>query len=343
MSKAWWLGKSVFAWCWLGGFIVIQGIFFWIAAANRRPIFSGNGMWETRDAMMAMSMGFLLVAALFMHHTDQGGKGRGWGFLALYFHRVPSGHQKDEQKFIGPVLTAESIRAAMTAVLVAILIENRSPYLKLSTEPDPDWHSIGPILRDPLIVFYLCVIGVLALSLVTTMVGLLCYEYATKFRWTQDWPKNTLLRKGHHFSTWGFYCLMWSLAVVPALMDYQLAFFTITAVFLVMWLYYFFPVQEGLTPTAKLVILYDPPAVPAQFAEHIVLAQKIPNVRCVEMSKALVSEAGKPPPQHAAIGILSFDSMENLDASMKSEDGKALSTRLAAEGATLLRFEDVRF
>lgn len=195
--------------------------------------------------MTLASMILLLVAAVAMHKGDT--HRRGWGFQHVYRHGHNASHERREQHFVPAVLTVESIRAAMTAVILAALLDesNRTSFLPGTLVRG----GVLSILGQPRTAFFLLVISVLAFSLVTTMAALLCYEYATRFTWRDDWPKVDLLQKAFHFGVWGFYCLMWSLAVVPVLVDYRLGFLSILVVFVIMWLYYFFPERrEDLPP-----------------------------------------------------------------------------------------------
>jgi hypothetical protein len=238
-----WTRKSKHAKGWLIGALLVQGVFWVIAATNPRGGFIGPvGHWENREAIMLVSMLLLLASAMIMHAYDI--RKGAWGFQDIYRNREHGELGRDEEKFITPVLTAESIRAAMTAGILAILLDDRQEYLPHDTE-NPFWFSVPAIVEEPKSVFFVMVVGALSASLATTMAALLCYEYATRFVFASDWPRLHLLNKGFHFGKLGFYCLMWSLAVVPVLVDYNLAFVSITFVFGVMWLYYFFPTDAG--------------------------------------------------------------------------------------------------
>lgn len=250
MWKELWAAKSRYAKAWLFTASSIQIALFCVAHENPGWKLFGFGEWENRELMVLAAIGWLLLAALLMHGLDQWAHGCG---LQDVYRSEPKGHhQTQERLFVGPILTVESVRAAMTAVILAILLENRKDYLPAPAADAPYWHSIGGLARDPDAVFFLLVTGALASSLITTMAALLCYEYATRFKWPtrDDWRKKNLLEKGFQFGKFGFYCLMWSLAVVPGLLDYQLVFLSTLFVFIVMWIYYFFPAQHLVAPAA---------------------------------------------------------------------------------------------
>ncbi len=103
-------------------------------------------------------------------------------------------------------------------------------------------------LKDPVATFFCSVSAALGASIVTTMAAVLSYEYVGRFRWNewkehthfQGWPKIELAKKAYRFDTFGFYCLMWSLAVVPVLLNYYVSLISIFFMFTVMWYFYFF-------------------------------------------------------------------------------------------------------
>jgi uncharacterized protein (TIGR02118 family) len=98
---------------------------------------------------------------------------------------------------------------------------------------------------------------------------------------------------------------------------------------------------------AKLVALYNPPADPAAFdayyeSRHIALAKTIPGLRAVQISTGPVMTPAGPAPYHL-VGLLSFDSMQALQAGLASAEGQATAADLAnfaSGGVTLLVFED---
>lgn len=97
---------------------------------------------------------------------------------------------------------------------------------------------------------------------------------------------------------------------------------------------------------AKLVSLYNPPADPAAFSEyltstHVPLAKKIPGLRSLEASVGPVMTPDGPAPYHM-VGILSFDSMADLQAALGTPEGQAAAADLAnfaTGGVTVLVFD----
>lgn len=97
---------------------------------------------------------------------------------------------------------------------------------------------------------------------------------------------------------------------------------------------------------AQLIALYhtpqDPSAFDAYFAgTHIPLAGKIPGLVRQESSVGPVMTPEGPAPYHA-VGVLTFASMESLQAALQSPEGQAASADLAnfaTGGATVLVFE----
>lgn len=236
-----WVERSAYAKWWLFGAVVVQTVLFVIAAipAARESFWYGG--WTAREAMVLLSMALLLLGAFAMHYFDK--KKQGWGFSHVYRAAGRGGHEPDEHKYVGSTLTVESIRAAMIVVILGGLVSQRAHYFGFTDTP----HDLPflAISGKPGAVFFALIAAALASSLVTTMAALLCYEYATRFTWKNDWPKVSLLRKAFQLGKFGFYCLMWSLAALPVLLDYYLSFISILFVFGVMWFYYFFPVPAA--------------------------------------------------------------------------------------------------
>lgn len=82
----------------------------------------------------------------------------------------------------------------------------------------------------------------------------------------------------------------------------------------------------------KLVVLYGHPTDPAAFDQyyhqtHIPLAQKIPDVQRFEAGKVLGSPTGEKAPYYYAAELW-YNSMEQLQASMGSEAGRAATDDL---------------
>lgn len=97
---------------------------------------------------------------------------------------------------------------------------------------------------------------------------------------------------------------------------------------------------------AKLVSLYNPPADAAAFDQyvtgtHIPLAKKIPGLRSLETNRGPVMTPEGPSSYHL-VGILSFDSMDDLQAGLASPEGQATAADLAnfaTGGVTVLVFD----
>ena len=93
----------------------------------------------------------------------------------------------------------------------------------------------------------------------------------------------------------------------------------------------------------KLVVAYGTPDDPAAFdryyAEtHIPLVQKIPNLRRFESGKVTATPDGSPPPFYY-LAELSFDSSEELQASLGSPEGQAATADVesfASGGVTVM-------
>jgi uncharacterized protein (TIGR02118 family) len=86
---------------------------------------------------------------------------------------------------------------------------------------------------------------------------------------------------------------------------------------------------------AKLISLYNHPTDAAAFEQylhetHLGIARKIPGLRSIEISRGPVMTAEGPGPYHL-VGVLSFDTMEDLHAGLNSPEGHAA----AADAATL--------
>ena len=96
----------------------------------------------------------------------------------------------------------------------------------------------------------------------------------------------------------------------------------------------------------KLVVAYGPPEDPSAFDRHYAethtpLAQKVPNLRRFEAGKVLGTADGSAAPYYF-IAELSFDSPEELQASLQSPEGQAAAADLgnfASGGATLMVVE----
>jgi uncharacterized protein (TIGR02118 family) len=98
---------------------------------------------------------------------------------------------------------------------------------------------------------------------------------------------------------------------------------------------------------AKLLALYAPPTDPRAFDAHyrnthLPLAWRVPGVRRIEINAGPVMSLDGPAPYHL-VGLLSFDSMEEMQAGLASPEGQAAAADLAnfaTAGVTLLLFDE---
>lgn len=97
---------------------------------------------------------------------------------------------------------------------------------------------------------------------------------------------------------------------------------------------------------AMLVALHNTPADTAAFdahmqSTHVPLCKNIPGIRTVQLSSGPVMTPAGPAPYHA-VGILSFDSIADLQAGLGSAEGQAAAADMmgfSTGGATVLIFE----
>ena len=99
---------------------------------------------------------------------------------------------------------------------------------------------------------------------------------------------------------------------------------------------------------ARIVALYNTPTDPTGFdayyeTTHVELAQKMPGLRSIELSKGpVVTAAGTA--SYYRVGTLRFDSMDNLQKAVASPEGQATAAgvmSIATGGVQLLFFETV--
>ena len=101
---------------------------------------------------------------------------------------------------------------------------------------------------------------------------------------------------------------------------------------------------------ARIVALYDTPKDPAAFdryyeTTHVKIAQKIPGLRSIELSKGAVMTPAGPASFHR-VGTLRFDSMNDLHKALASPEGQATAAdvmNFATGGVTLLFFDTMDF
>jgi len=93
----------------------------------------------------------------------------------------------------------------------------------------------------------------------------------------------------------------------------------------------------------KVVVLYGPPTDAGAFEEHytnihLPLAGKMPGVKRFEASRVVATPDGSEPPFYRMAEVW-YDNMQDLQASMGSEEGRATVEdigSLATGGATVL-------
>ena len=101
---------------------------------------------------------------------------------------------------------------------------------------------------------------------------------------------------------------------------------------------------------ARIVALYNTPKDPASFdryyeTTHVEIAQKMPGLRSVELSKGPVVTAAGNGSYHR-VGTLRFDSWDALQKAVASPEGQATAAdvmNFATGGVTLLFFDTLDF
>jgi hypothetical protein len=235
----------------------------------------------------------LIVAAPLMHAGDRLLNGRGF---QDQHHRSFARLQLDDGSVSG-ILSVQSIRTAVTTFILTGLVSQIPKVNGL-----PTWEAVTPF-KLQLGVF---VGGVLLISLVTTLVASLCFDYSIRFTWeppearsepgsldlenTKRMAANTkmdLRMKAKNLNAIGFYCLMWSLAALPTLLHWGAAFFAGIVVYGVTWSYYFFPT----IPQDKVYKSSSP--VPAPLADAMVklVARAVDQVNAMAAREAARSAA----------------------------------------------------
>ncbi|MBX9569974.1 MAG: EthD family reductase [Candidatus Obscuribacterales bacterium] len=91
--------------------------------------------------------------------------------------------------------------------------------------------------------------------------------------------------------------------------------------------------------TAKLIALYKPPADAKDFDskyfdEHIPLAQKIPGLQLIEISKVTGAPTGDAP--YYLMTELYFDNMEAVKAGLDSPEGRTAGKNLLSFAGDLV-------
>jgi uncharacterized protein (TIGR02118 family) len=88
-----------------------------------------------------------------------------------------------------------------------------------------------------------------------------------------------------------------------------------------------------MSKMVKVVVLYGHPTDPAAFEQyyretHIPIAERIPNLRRAVLGLVLGTPTGGPAPYYRQAELW-FDNLEQLQASMSSEQGRATAADLA--------------
>lgn len=210
--------------------------------------------WDTPSAIQFWELIALLVIAPLMHRLDE--RQQAYGFLYYFLKDSRTVFEVEEGALRG-LLTVQSIRSALTlGVLLALLSERDDLLGQVAITP-------GNALVTPGVMFFALAVAGLSGSALTTLAAIQSYDYALRFKWAEE-KKNVKLefvKKAHRLGVIGFYCLMWSLTTASALAGPLVGLAATSAVFLVMWYYYYFPVVtlrtraelavENLPPTAR--------------------------------------------------------------------------------------------
>jgi uncharacterized protein (TIGR02118 family) len=99
---------------------------------------------------------------------------------------------------------------------------------------------------------------------------------------------------------------------------------------------------------ARIVALYNAPKDPAAIdryyeTTHVEIAQRMPGVRSIELSKGPIASPGGPSSYHR-VGTLRFDSWDTLQQALASPEGQATAADVmsfATGGVTLLFFDTI--
>jgi uncharacterized protein (TIGR02118 family) len=97
--------------------------------------------------------------------------------------------------------------------------------------------------------------------------------------------------------------------------------------------------------SAQVLELYNVPADPTAFEQyyrgtHIPIAKRIPGLRSYVINKGPLASAGGAP--YYLVAVLSFDSMDAIQAAMRSLEGQAMLAdvpNFATGGVTIVMYE----
>lgn len=235
-----WYGKF---WGLLG--VVLWGIVLWKVHHASSFLFGFKpAAWTDTESWIALALVVLIASAPLMHSFDRMFKGKGF----LHQHDLSNSRLQLDDGTVSGLLSAQSIRTAVTTFILTATV-SQIP----KTNGVPDWSQVRPFSYT--LGAIVCV--TLVISLVTTLVASLCFDYSIRFTWspteessgatlavTQEAADNTKLdlrMKAGNLNAIGFYCLMWSLAALPALLDPIACLIAVLVVYLVTWSDHFFP------------------------------------------------------------------------------------------------------
>ena len=213
--------------------------------------------WSHTEAWVALALVVLIASAPLMHSLDMRLEGKGF----LHQHEISNSRLQLDDGAVSALLSTQSIRTAVTTFILTATV-GQIP----KTNGLPDWSNVRPFTYA----LGATVCMTLVVSLVTTLVATLCFDHSIRFTWsptepstgltlteTQRAAENTKLdlrMKAKNLNAIGFYCLMWSLAALPALLDPLACLVSVLVVYVVTWAYYFFPtVNVSVYKTASPV------------------------------------------------------------------------------------------
>jgi|ERR1700710_483905 len=159
-------------------------------------------------------------------------------FLIIYCHRADCrrngrGLQARLRRIRGPryVTDATFVSAAITkqSVIVAISI---GTLLIVASEAKVAQKAFTHLVSAAAIVGLAC-------SVVCTLVSMLCYDYAIRFKWRPDFRED-LVRKGLDIEVWGWYLLTLSFVLSMGLLSVILSI-VVNFLYGSLLLYYYFP------------------------------------------------------------------------------------------------------
>jgi len=235
--------RSWYAWAWLGlwiGIVIFMSIFsaFFAVGAVSPKSQSPSTHWDAQYVALCCELALLIFSAPLIIWFDNG-QGRG---LKNVYRAVVRSRLNLEDAAVSGMLSVLSIRAAITfGVLVALVTwQGKTGDAHLINLPIT-WKELG---NSPLGVIFATIVVILGVSIITTLVASLCYEYSIKVDWgSKSKVKLQLRQKGHWFGVIGFYSLMWSLAAITALLNADVCMAAIAVIFFVMWWFYFFSID----------------------------------------------------------------------------------------------------